>query len=422
MMKHIIIAGLGFGDEGKGTITDYLCSTGNYHTVVRYNGGVNAGHNVIRSGRQHTFSQFGSGTFHPGVTTHLSRFMLVDPLGLAAEFEHLKSMHISDAIDRLTIDENALLTTPWHREANRVREMQRGENRHGSCGTGVGETMSYSIKFPDQAPLVKDCLDSAMLEMKLSNLRKYLEDELGILRIDPTIHEVSQTFWEFAHAVKIVREEYLHNLLNNGSVIFEGAQGILLDQNYGFAPYNTWSATTFHNADQLLSEAGHQGYRLGIIRAFATRHGAGPFPTEDPNLKIPDPNNTEGPWQGQFRVGHFDAVMLRYALKVSEGVHGIAVTHLDTAQNHEIKLCQTYDTAEGRISDIPVMGRPQPEILTQMLTSVSPVYQDKYLEWPKIIQNETGIPVIIESSGPTARDKTMIRNSEGDYFHNRLRG
>src|SRR5690348_3303819 len=233
--SHVIIAGLGYGDESKGSITDYLCSTGKYHTIVRYNGGANAGHNVVSSsGRHHKFSQFGAGSFWPGVRTYLSRFMLVDPIAMAAEFEHLKSVHVSDALMRLSVDENALLTTPWHRDANRTREMRRSD-RHGTSGVGVGETVDYSLKFPDQAPRVKDCLAPAQLVSKLRVLRQYLENDLGrILSASFTVEEIAQTYWEFAHSVRVVPENYLGEILSEGPVIFEGSQGVLLDENYGF--------------------------------------------------------------------------------------------------------------------------------------------------------------------------------------------
>src|SRR5215831_1774195 len=150
MGQHaIIVVDLGYGDAGKGGIVDWLChraarvaAGGPVHTVVRFNGGAQAAHNVVTpDGRHHTFAQFGSGTFTPGVRTHLSRFMLVDPLALAAEAGHLASAGIPDPLGGLTVDRAALLTTPYHRAANRAREVARvAAARHGSCGMGIGET------------------------------------------------------------------------------------------------------------------------------------------------------------------------------------------------------------------------------------------------------------------------------------------
>ena len=410
--SHVIVCGLGYGDEGKGSVTDYLCSTGQYHTVVRYNGGANAGHNVVSpSGRRHhKFSQFGAGAFWPDVTTYLSRFMLVDPIAMAAEFEHLKSVHVSDALNRLIVDEEALLTTPWHRDANRLREMRR-QSKNGTSGVGIGETVSYALKFPDQAPKVKDCLDSSLLESKLKLLRSYLEDDLErILSANFSIEEIIQTYREFARTVKVVSGNFIRTILDEGPVVFEGAQGVLLDEDYGFQPHNTWSNTTFGNAMTLLGENGHRGYRLGVIRTYMTRHGAGPFVTEDSDLKILEPHNMTDPWQGNFRIGHFDAVSLRYALKVVGGADGIALTHLDATADHHIRVCQAYESKSGRISDIPLLGSPQPIEVTKLMREVIPVYRDPYLEWPKIVEQETGIPVVMGSTGPTCVSAGELAN------------
>jgi adenylosuccinate synthase len=142
-MNATILVDLTFGDAGKGSLVDYLVRRDNAHTVIRFNGGAQAAHNVVLpDGRHHTFSQFGSGTFVPGVRTHLSRFMLFDPLALAAEERHLRSVGVTDAFDRLTLDRRALVVTPFQRAANRLREVARGDARHGSCGMGIGETMS----------------------------------------------------------------------------------------------------------------------------------------------------------------------------------------------------------------------------------------------------------------------------------------
>ena len=146
--RHYVVCGLGFGDEGKGSVTDFLCSSRSRdpaHAVVRFNGGGQAGHNVVTAdGRHHTFAQFGSGSFTPGVRTHLSRFMLVDPLALAAEAAHLIAAGVPGALGRLTVDRDARLVTPYHQAANRARELARGRDRHGSCGMGIGETARYA--------------------------------------------------------------------------------------------------------------------------------------------------------------------------------------------------------------------------------------------------------------------------------------
>ena len=163
-MTHYIVADLGYGDAGKGTVVDWLCSHGGaepVHTVVRFNGGAQAAHNVVApDGRHHTFAQFGSGTFTPGVRTHLSRFMLVDPAALAAEAAHLGSLGIRDALDRLTVDRDALLTTPYHRAANQARERARGDAKFDK----VLAALPLLENRPDAADWLRRLREAALLD------------------------------------------------------------------------------------------------------------------------------------------------------------------------------------------------------------------------------------------------------------------
>ncbi|MFL1438943.1 adenylosuccinate synthetase, partial [Nocardiopsis protaetiae] len=170
-----VVVDLGFGDAGKGVTVDLLCARRRYGAVVRANGGAQAAHNVVApDGRHHTFSQFGSGTL-TGVPTHLSRLMVVDPFALAAEGAHLASLGVPDPFALVTVDARALIATPWHQEANRVREVARGGGRHGSCGMGVGETMAYALARPGDAPTVGDCREPARLRRRLHRLADHLD-------------------------------------------------------------------------------------------------------------------------------------------------------------------------------------------------------------------------------------------------------
>ncbi len=189
---HVIVVDLGYGDAGKGTIVDWLCAraadaaraAGNasdrpVQAVVRFNGGAQAAHHVLARGtrqraRAHPFAQFGSGTFTPGTRTFLSRFMLVDPLALVAEAEHLSELGVRDPFGLVAIDRDALLTTPYHRAANQAREAARGDGRHGSCGLGIGETASYALAHPEDAPRVGDIASPRTLMRKLGKLRDRL--------------------------------------------------------------------------------------------------------------------------------------------------------------------------------------------------------------------------------------------------------
>jgi adenylosuccinate synthase len=450
--RHYIVVDLGYGDAGKGTVVDWLCSgggaesvrtgpvrtgpvrtgpvrtgpvrTGPVHTVVRFNGGAQAGHNVVAGdGRHHTFAQFGSGTFTPGVRTHLSRFMLVDPLALAAEAGHLASAGVPDALDRLTVEESALLTTPYHAAANQARELGRGTARHGSCGMGIGETARYALQYPGDAPQAHDCLAPRRLAAKLDGLRRRLEAEVGTLPAPPAA-DITDAYREFARQVRLVGSGYLAQLLRRESVVFEGAQGVLLDEWHGFHPYTTWSTTTFQNADVLLAEAGMGGTgrgqgaglraavtRIGVTRCYQTRHGPGPFVTEDPALELPEPHNARGMWQGEFRAGHLDVVALRYALQATGGADVLALTHLDTAAGHpELRVCRSYEIGGKNVTRLPA-GRAgdlgAQEALTRRLLRSRPVLDDPGTDWIATVESELGVPVALASYGPRAADKRI---------------
>lgn len=406
--RHVIVVDLGYGDAGKGGVVDWLCATGRYRTVVRFNGGAQAGHNVITpEGWHHTFSQFGSGTFTPGVRTHLSRYMIVDPLALTAEEAHLRSRGVTDGFARLTVDQAALLATPYHQAANRAREVARGLARHGSCGMGVGEAVAYALRFPADAPRAGDCLSPRRLLRKLMLLRDYLVSELGDLDVPPAAELVS-AYRLFGGVVRITGPGYLTELLREAPAVFEGAQGVLLDQWHGFHPYTTWSSTTFANASALLAEADMTATRLGVTRCFQTRHGPGPFVTEDRDLRVPERHNRTGRWQGPVRTGHFDAVALRYAAEVAGGVDAVAVTHLDTARRFRIRVCAEYEADGTRISRL-VPGPPRDleysERLTRTLLRATPVYRDPAVPWPELVAATVGAPVALCSWGAARQHK-----------------
>jgi adenylosuccinate synthase len=422
-VNHVIVVDLGYGDAGKGTVVDWLCATRPVHAVVRFNGGAQAAHNVVLpDGRAHTFAQFGSGSFTPGVRTHLSRFVVVDPLALAVEADHLAALGVPDAIDRLTVERKAPLATPYHRAAGQARELARID-RHGSCGMGIGETMAYLLAHPQDAPLVGDCQAPRVLRRKLTLLRDRLAEHSGTLPV-PAVEDCVDALRAFASRVSIVDSSATARLLRAGTVVFEGAQGVLLDEWHGFHPYTTWSTTTFANAEALLAEAGLAGgaTRLGVLRVVTTRHGPGPLVTEDPALHLTDPRNPTNPWQGPFRFGHFDAVAHRYALEVAGGVDGLALTHLDltgaprpggtprsggtaSTAGTALRLCDRYDWT-GRLPAGPPGDLDRQERLTRRLLCSRPVYQEAApQDWAAAVAEALGAPVLLCSYGPSAPNK-----------------
>ena len=355
--------------------------------------------------------------FTPGTRTHLSGFMLADPLALAAEAAHLAAAGVPDALDRLTVDRDALLTTPYHRAANQARELARGAQRHGSCGMGIGETTRYALEFPDDAPRAGDCDAPRRLVRKLALLRDRLAAGTGARLATPP-GDLAAAYRAFAARVRLTGGEYLASQLRAGPAVFEGAQGVLLDERHGFHPYTTWSTTTFANAETLLAEAGEAGgaFRLGVIRSYLTRHGPGPLVTEDPTLELPERHNLRNQWQGPWRTGHFDAVALRYAVQVAGGVDGVALTHLDVAGRYPLKACDAYLADGVRVTGLPVRtGRDlgQQELLTRQLLRARPLCTAPERPWPELAAQVTGAPVVLESRGPTRLDKRALVTSSG---------
>jgi adenylosuccinate synthase len=372
MSRIFIVYGIGFGDEGKGTVTDALARSCGASLVVRYNGGPQAGHNVVApDGTWHCFAQFGSGTLVPGCRTLLSRLMLIEPENLLVENAALVSKGCGDALERLTIDAGCQVITPFHKMLCQMREIGRGQDRLGSCGMGVGEAVKDGLA--GQMLTAGDLLNAAALEGKLAALRKIkMMVAQELLRRQPTA-EMRQAYEYFvgrtepASLAKVYRDfadaagasldrsgRCLAEALAEGrTVILEGAQGALLDRRVGFTPYVTKSRSTFHNAEMVLGEravgpsAANRGIiRIGVMRAYGHRHGPGPFVTEEPNLfgRLSDPYNGENRWQGAFRVGWPDLVALRYGLLINDGADGIALTGLDRLSGvGTIRVCTAYD-------------------------------------------------------------------------------
>jgi adenylosuccinate synthase len=438
MPNTLLTVDLGFGDAGKGSMVDFLTRAEGAHTVVRYNGGAQAAHRVVTAdGREHIFSQFGSGAF-AGAGTHLSRFMLLDPLAMEAEASHLQGIGVADPFVVTTIDRRALVISPFHRTINRLREVARRHRRHGSCGVGIGETMIDFLQHGEQVIFAGDLDHPDRLAdklhfvrevnlAKLASLHAQLPDDEGVeserdLLVDPaTLEWLMDAYASFAAHANLVAGSHLRDLLRQpGTVIFEGAQGVLLDEWRGFHPHTTWSTTTLANADRLLAEAGYTGTvtRLGITRAYTTRHGAGPLVTEDAELTrlLPDAANLYGEWQQGFRVGWLDLVLLRYACDVVGQLDALAVTCLDRLDGlPAIHICAEY--RQDAFAVARILPSPQPcdlryqTQLTHGLARCQPVYDtiSHLLDLIPRIERHLSIPVRFISQGETAVEKIEWR-------------
>jgi adenylosuccinate synthase len=364
-----IVVDLAFGDAGKGAVTDALVRARGAHTVLRFNGGAQAGHNVVTpDGRHHTFSQFGSGTFVDGVRTFLSRDVVVHPTALLVEAERLASVGVRDALDRLEISEASLVVTPFHQAANRLRERARGDRAHGSCGVGVGESVHDALVDPSHALRMRDLRDIYTLRRALRSAqeRKHAQlcDEIGapsgwddeerrVLEDREVIDRWIGINGNFPTKSIVEDEPALRRIFDRrGDVVFEGAQGVLLDEHRGFHPHTTWSTCTFERALDLLRDRDRDVTKLGVVRTYLTRHGAGPMPTEDRSLDafLVEPHNASDSFQGRFRRGWFDAVLARYAVDCCEGIDALAITHLDALPKIDRwRMASSYEWGEGDI-------------------------------------------------------------------------
>lgn len=392
-----IVCGLGFGDEGKGALTDHLTRTRHASLVVRYNGGPQAAHNVVTDdGRHHTFSQFGAGTL-AGARTYLSRFMLVEPFALVREADVLTEKGVASPLSLVNIDPACVVITPYHRIANRLRETRRGASQHGSVGLGVGEARmdelaGVAVRFGDLCNRPSATL--AVLEEIAARKRTEFNDDSLCLDPATVLVDMRTALGRYTESLPALwRDKY--NQRASESVVFEGAQGVMLDEALGFSPYTSWTNCTFANAEALLREVGiaddRDYQRVGVIRSFATRHGAGPFPTSDERLRHDERHNATHQWMGRFRVGHFDASAFEYAVRHTRP-HEIAITHMDCRPSSKVGWY-------GEIADAP--ADYEDESRTRWAYQAKLLYEDAD-DLPAWLQRRFGVLVGMTAHGPSS--------------------
>ncbi|MEM7183546.1 MAG: adenylosuccinate synthetase [Spirochaetota bacterium] len=457
-MASIITVGLGFGDEGKGTLVDFLSREHSIHNVIRYNGGPQAAHNVVSpEGTWHCFAQFGSHSLEKGKASYLSQYMFVDFLAMHKEENVLEQKGYNNVYERLFIHPECPVITPFHQLVNKIRERQ---NLHGSCGMGVGEVFSDM----QQKNLVIKATDFRDFHSFSYKLRVLLEQ-----KITQAEQLGATSFEEYSYLKNInilsLLQHYrkIHTLLKENILyledtnffteecIYEGAQGTLLDKNFGFFPHVTPSDTTIHNAELLESQRNQElGQKIGITRCYATRHGNGPFVTEDVELNaiLSDSYNQPTPWQGKMRFGWLDLIALRYSLQCNESIDGLAITCLDElASLSMIQVCYKYilkqkffteDIAkyfvfEEKNEELHILGIKKNEQLnlekryaiTKVLFQARPMYRSfpawEYVintgqlhqnlkSWFGFLESSEGLgkPIAVLSYGKTAKEKICL--------------
>ena len=340
-----IVVGLGFGDEGKGITTDYLCSQSSNAIVIRFSGGQQCGHTVVLNGRKHIHSSFGSGTLR-GVPSYFGEHTTIYPLTLYNEELELRRKGINPS---LAIHPLAALTTPYDVAHNRIMERKRG---NGSCGLGIAATMKRNIETPYKLYAV-DLLHPEILRQKMANLKSwYLSRYLPYDNDRQTFLEECR-LWEDAYFEAIEKTKFnIQNysyLLNFGDWIFEGSQGIMLDANHGIFPNVTYANTTSRNAVELCKYY-NRGYEIYYVtRCYQTRHGAG-WMSSEKEIKLinnEEEINVHNEWQKHFRVGELDYRLLNQALQVdaiySEQMphtRNLVVTCLDQRPDFTLDLSQ----------------------------------------------------------------------------------
>lgn len=321
-----VVIGAQFGDEGKGKITDYYAAVvGTDGVVARFNGGAQAGHTVVTpDGLRHVFSHVGSGAF-AGAATFLSRFFVSNPILFLKEWEVLATQGIRPLV---YVDPHSPVTTPYEMMINQISERERGTDRHGSCGIGFGETLERNLT-PVYALTVGALDDAGALAVKLDAIRRvYAPARLARLGFGEAFARNAGLFLSDAILEHFVADTRcflarttvadIQTATHSRRLLFEGAQGLLLDQDRGFFPHVTRSNTGLRNVLALADDLGLERLEVTYVtRAYLTRHGAGPLPHELPEKPYPgviDATNVPNAYQGALRFAWLDLDLLSHAI------------------------------------------------------------------------------------------------------------
>ena len=358
-MKNVVVVGSQWGDEGKGKIVDWLSSHAD--VVIRFQGGHNAGHTLVIDGVTYKLRLLPSGIVRKNKISIIGNGVVIDPWALLDEIKEINSKGVNVDEKNLIISEAANLILPFHREMDEIREDAAGNSKIGTTRRGIGP--AYEDKVGRRSIRVMDLASEENLNKRLDNvlahhnaIRKGLKKKIyekgvlieELLKIAPKILKFSQPVWKKIDEFK----------QKNKKILFEGAQGILLDVDHGTYPFVTSSNTVASSAATGTGCGPNSiNYVLGITKAYTTRVGEGPFPTELKD-KVGEELGTRGKEFGTVtsrkrRCGWFDGVLVRQTIKIS-GIDGIALTKLDVLDElDEIKICTAYEINGKKIDYLP---------------------------------------------------------------------
>ena len=358
-MKNVVVVGSQWGDEGKGKIVDWLSSHAD--VVIRFQGGHNAGHTLVIDGVTYKLRLLPSGIVRKNKISIIGNGVVIDPWALLDEIKEINSKGVNVDEKNLIISEAANLILPFHREMDEIREDAAGNSKIGTTRRGIGP--AYEDKVGRRSIRVMDLASKENLNKRLDNvlahhnaIRKGLKKKIyekgvlieELLKIAPKILKFSQPVWKKIDEFK----------QKNKKILFEGAQGILLDVDHGTYPFVTSSNTVASSAATGTGCGPNSiNYVLGITKAYTTRVGEGPFPTELKD-KVGEELGARGKEFGTVtsrkrRCGWFDGVLVRQTIKIS-GIDGIALTKLDVLDElDEIKICIAYEINGKKIDYLP---------------------------------------------------------------------
>jgi adenylosuccinate synthase len=422
-MKSVVVVGAQWGDEGKGKVVDYLA--GSFDYIVRVAGGHNAGHTVIIGKAKHVLQLIPCGILRPSQQAVIGMGVVVDPVALVKEIEMLAKSGV-DVTDRLHISNRAHLIFPYHRELDKAAESARGANKIGTTSRGIGP--AYEDKMSRRGLRMCDLLEPALFREKAARVvaekNRVAAGAYGA-NIDFS-HEVDETLklGEKIRGYICDSAELVNRALAEGkSVLFEGAQGTMLDIDHGTYPYVTSSSATSGGAT---TGAGVPPTKikhvLGISKAYTTRVGSGPFPTEMPDLEaqeVRERGKEFGAVTGRpRRCGWLDLAVLRYA-KMINGIDSLVVTKLDVFDTQrEIQICTGYKYKGKPIHEMPALAEEYDHVVPEYKT-LPGWSEDTYgvkdaaklpkaaLDYLRFISDFLQIEIGMISTGPE-RDATII--------------